>query len=59
VNPENKEDHSHTGARRREGGNPRDHEEGFGEKTIHRDSIPKNPPQTKAEKKMKDMITKL
>jgi hypothetical protein len=59
VNPENKEDHSHTGTRRRGGGNSRDQEEGSGERTIHQDSIPKNPSQTKAEKKMKDLITKL
>jgi hypothetical protein len=34
-------------------------EEGSGERTIHREPIPENPPQIEAEKKMTNMITKL
>jgi len=58
ANPENREESSHTDARRR-GRNPIIREEGSSERTICKEANPKNLPQTKVEKKMTDLITKL
>jgi hypothetical protein len=59
VNPKNREENSHIGARRREWGHLSNQEEGFAERIVRREPILENPPQTKVEKKMTNMITKL